>query len=662
MERVKKLFVIFGIPLVFFLVSLFTLKDYGISWDEPIHFIRGQAYLHYYLTGELTYKNIKTQKSFFQNNSYNGAYFFQNDSGHPPTNDIMAAFSNFVFFQKLKIMGDIESFHLFNVLASTLLVAVVGIFAYQTMGLIPALIASGVIATYPLFFAESHFNIKDPPQAAFSFLGLWLFWLSLKKLNWKFLIFSGIAFGLSFGMKFNVLFLFPAIFVYLLLRYLPYLVKGKFSFKIIPKKYLLVFLLFPLIILFILLAFWPYLWQDPIYNFWQAVRYYKDIGTGASYEKSFLTIGGFNLYPWVWISLTTPPVVLLLTIFGTLFIFKGKRFEDKVEYLWLFSFLFPILRVSLPKVLIYGGVRQIFEFIPAMALICGYSVYKMGIIFKRKIHNIKKIQFLIFLLIYFSGLLIIVRYHPNENVYFNFLIGGLKGAQQEKIPYWGNSFGNAYWQAVKWINRNTPKGSKLALIQGTSTNISSFLLRSDIHYSNLNWSGIYRQGEYLVELTHNDPIEMYPYVWEYVNKLLVPVYEVKVDGVAIAKVWKNDLEDTKSEYKKPEVKLVNYQMTVNNKGIGVAFNKNVLVTRIFLHYVPDLNCSSYSAIIRSSLNLKDWLTEKESIPVEQVTVLDKSFNMSPFFFAAREIKYLKIETEDKSCLLNNPSLEVWGLN
>ena len=52
----------FAISLIvffsFFAAGLLTLKDYGISWDEPVHYQRGQAYLRYIITGQRDYKKL----------------------------------------------------------------------------------------------------------------------------------------------------------------------------------------------------------------------------------------------------------------------------------------------------------------------------------------------------------------------------------------------------------------------------------------------------------------------------------------------------------------------------------------------------------------------------------------------------------------------------
>ena len=188
----KKIFTISIIPSIFFILSLLTISHYGISWDEPMHFSRGQAYLHYFLSGDLHYskEDFSSRPSYYQVTSYDAEFFMKNDSGHPPLNGILAATSNYIFYQKLGTLGDIDSYHLFNIVSSTFLVLVVSIFAAQTYGLFAAFISGIVIASYPLFFAESHFNIKDPAETAFFAACIWAFWNALKKYSWRWLLAS----------------------------------------------------------------------------------------------------------------------------------------------------------------------------------------------------------------------------------------------------------------------------------------------------------------------------------------------------------------------------------------------------------------------------------------------------------------------------------------
>jgi hypothetical protein len=682
--KMSRLLIIFLIPALFFIISLFTIKDYGISWDEPIHFYRGQAYLHLFTTGKSNYADMPVVKehqrarvdqkslneklksvqefrrSYFQDQQLTADFWYIHDGGHPPLNGIMAAATNKIFYQKLGLLGDLESHHLFNILVSTLLVLIVVIFAYQTLGLGAALVSGITLTTYPLFLAESHFNIKDPAESLFITLTIWAFWMSLQKRSWKWLLGAVISFGFGLSTKFNILFLPFIISPYLLIRYWPVsLVK----MTKISRVYMFTLLLAPFIIIAIFWGSWPYLWTNPITHFLEVVGYYHDIGVDRGTQPSILTKGGFNLYPIIWIITTTPPVVLILTLIGLIASFwYGKK--EKVIYLFVVWLLFTIGRVTVPGTAIYGGVRQIMEYIPAMALFSGLGakvLWDLGTKRFGKIAGYLLIVAVISGFIYHTSVLI--KLHPNENVYFNSLIGGLSGAKERNIPYWGNSFGNAYWQAIQWLNENGEENAKLALIQGTGLNVPQIMLRPDIQYWNNYWSGVKKEGEYLMELTHNDPVKIYPYAWDYSEIFLEPVYEVKVDGVAIAKLWKNDLAHTREGFKFEVPYTGNITTTIKEKTLMVTFDEKQKLSRIIFGFDSGNNCSLPKGKIDTSIDGSQWRSEPEALPSNQISPIDGLDNgKATFFFPAREAKFLRVilDTSD-SCLLQNPTIAVYIL-
>ena len=633
---------------VFLGVMFLTLEDYGISWDEPIHFLRGQSYLHYFLTGKTRYDEAVEPKSHYENNSL-GAEFFLVREGHPPINDVFSAVFNQVFHQKLKLLGDIEAYHLFNISAASFLVFIVVIFAYETYGLFAAVIAFLVVSLYPLFFSEAHFNVKDPAETAFFAATIWTFWKSVQKGSPKWLFLTAVFFGLALGTKFNVLFL-PLIIVpyYFFIRPL----------KKISKRYILGLTVSPLIVLAIFFLSWPLLWQETIPNLLKVISYYKQLGTGHNYEPSFLLLGGLNLFPTYWIIVTTPVAVLMLTIIGMLGTFISKR-RDGVGMLWLLWLLIPIVRVTVPGMSIYGGVRQIMEFLPAMALLAGLGASYL--IQKLKLTIYKYL----FILITFILLLIpIVKYHPHENVYFNFLVGGLKGAKEKNIPYWGNSYGNAYKPAIDWLNENAPINSRLALIQGTSLNIPQIMLRKDITFGNHFWSGIERKGEYLLELTHNDPVRYYPYAWDYVEKFLDPVYEVKVDGVAIAKLWKNDLEHTKPEMRRGETVYTGQLEVMLEGGSLETLAKEILtLTRLKVEYGNFDSCTSLKGIVEVSGDGEIWQKEPDPVPAVQTSVEESlGPNQMTYYFPGTEAVAVRYVGESENqCIFNDPKVTLYIL-
>lgn len=663
-------FIIILIPLLFFILSLITLKDYGISWDEPAHFFRGQAFLNFFLTGNTDYSNLKynSKTSYYQEPSLTASYFFKVDGGHPPLNGIMAALTNYLFYQKLSIMGDIEAHHLFNILCATFLVLITIIFTTQYYGLFAGIIAGLSIASYPLLFSEGHFNIKDPAETAFFTATIWTFWNAIKSNNWRWMLASSIFFGVSLGTKFNILFLpfilIPWYSVYILnhsenpFRYLSH----------IPKKISLALLAYPIIVFIIFFGSWPYLWQDLYHNTLSVFVYYKDIGIGSG-QTNYHILNGFNLFPITWIIITTPPIVLILGTIGffTILINMIKRLNDSyftglLLLLWL---AVPIIRVTMPHSSLYGGIRQIMEFIPALCILTGIgavSLVQLSIKLFGNNQNSKLIFKVLLFIAFIPHILVMFKLHPNENVYFNSLIGGIKGAQQLDIPYWGNSFGNAYLQTANWLNQNAPIGSHVALIQGTATNIPKIYFRNDINFSNSFWSGIDRTGEYLVDLTHQGYRQAYPFVWDYLDTVLIPVYEVNVEGVTIAKIWKNDMAHSKPQFineKKLEIKNVSVKSNI----LEISFKKQYSLAKLILEYTPSGECVKMeSGLIETSLDGIKWFQEPEKIGDQQVVYYNSLEDRKiTFIFSARKASYLRIIADsDKSCVLQNYSLKLTG--
>lgn len=627
-----KYFLSFIFFLIYLLLGLVTLKDYNISWDEPTHFKRGQAYLRYYLMGEKTYQNLPPydlnrartdstyhERSIYQENGFDTDYYLKNDGDHPVLNDILAALSNYVFYQKLGLLGDVESYHLFEIFVSAVLIGIVFLFGYEAFGLWSGIFSAIFLATYPLFWAESHFNIKDPIETTFFTTAIYFIWKSLTVKKLTLLFVASLFVGMAFATKLNVVFM-----PFIILPWLSVIIilDKKLRSLILSRKFIFLFTLIPFIAYGIFVASWPWLWQDVISNTLKVLGYYKEIGTEAR---------GWSLYALKWIFFSTPPLVLLFFSFTTFFLKKsrGRGYVLPLLYFWLSV---TILRVTVPGASIYGGVRQIMEYIPPLVLIAGTGAGYL-------IENLKfKYQKFLFVVLPFAFLVFsLYRFHPNENVYLNSFIGGVKGAKQNGFPSAGFSFGNAYLQGLAWLNQNAERGAKLALVQGTTLNIPAYKIRADINYSNAYWSGIMRKGEYLIELTHNYELKFYPYAWEYVETMLEPVYEVKVGGATILTIWKNDLEHTKLSYRKEEILIKRF-------GNVIDMGEEVNLTRL---RAMSIACSQTSGgVIETSLDGVKWQREKDLIGNEQI------YGISPvdkdgfiFFFPARRARYIKIPCE-----------------
>ncbi len=646
---------------LFFAVGLLTLKDYGISWDGPVHYQRGQVYLWYIFTGQKDYKKLPSYNLVkAQNNSkYHerslyqiedilraGKYIMDYDRGHPPVADIISAFFNFVLYQRFGIVGDIESYHIFIIFCGALAVVFVFLFASEIFGNLAGILSAIFMATYPLFWSESHFNIKDPPVTAFITASFYFFWKGIKKNRLLFISISSVFAGLALGVKFNILFFAPL-----------YLWFAIGSIKK-NKKLLIGFLLFPLIIYGLFYVFWPYIWGDPIARTIQVFKYYEKVGIGYLYQGNFL-FGPFNLYPLYWI-LTTTPLITLITAFAGLFTIYVKR-KKNMDFLVfiLFWLALSVGRVSFAKMSIYGGVRQIMEFVPAVSILAGtgsaFLINNLALRFKKKI----PVRLLCLVLVSIILIVPLWKLHPYENIYFNSLIGNLGGAIEKKIPAAGNTFGMAYKEGIDWINSNAPQNSKLAIIQGAMANLPLYKIRSDIIYDNRNFSGIDKKGEYLMEVNYIQEINSYHYVWEYSQKFLKPVYEVKVDGGVILTIWKNDQDNTKEEYKLNEVGNVNRVSILDNKNyVLLSFDIELLLSRLSMSFK---NCDkSPNGYIEISTDGTIWERQGDPIPSEQIyRKLNVRDGLLEYMFPAVRAKYIKLVlSELDSCSIDKFNLKI----
>src|SRR5581483_1053162 len=316
--------------------------EYGINWDTINHLPRGQAFLRYFLTGKKDYSDLPlySNKSFqdpgtlwpqtsgrslYQSSETDFNYFLAHSSqGHPPTSDILSSLFNLIFYQKLHLINDIDSYRLYSIVLTACLIALIFYWISSKYGKVAGLIASLSIALYPVFWAESHFNNeKDIPETVF--WSFFLFCLSKgienKKIKW--IIASGIFFGLALGTKFNILFSGAVI--------LPWITFYLFSKKekLFSKTNIKIFIFGIIALLLglgIVFATWPNLWADPIEGLQNAIYFYKTIGlASAPFDNRFILIKTINIYPLYWIIVATSPIILGLFAFGIIYFLKNIR-------------------------------------------------------------------------------------------------------------------------------------------------------------------------------------------------------------------------------------------------------------------------------------------------------------------------------------------------
>ncbi len=688
----KKILILI-IPTISLLVAILTLKSYGINWDEPYHYRRGQAFLQYYLTGLKTYQNMPKypplkgnsdnpdfrnseenflavqknpnlsdpnfRRSFYQDDSWNGEYSIDIEKpyGHPPLNGILAAGFNKIFYQKLGILGDLESYRLFIIALVSLSTFAIAFFMWKEFGIIESVFTSLAFTIYPLVIGEQHFNIKDPIEMSFYTITILTAYLGVKKNKFIWLLISVLCFSFALSTKFNIAFsLIPITlwFIYYLLKN-----KNKIDKKKLFRNIGIVVLIAPFIILGVLILSYPTLWKDPVGGIAQIVKFYLEVGYPKSLPAGYYYFGFLNMFPLVWITFTTPPIEIFLFLISVIFSFKLVKKNSFVLLLFLWI-LVTIGRNSFFNALNYGGVRLIMEYVPALAMLSGIAAGYLVKLNKKYI----AISSLVILLAFVPTILKLIKIHPNENTYFNFLINGLAGAKAANIPAWGDSYGNAYYQGVEWLNANAEKNAKVSVPVGNTSNIPRFKLRPDIAVSPYYWSGLNHNGEYLIELTY-DYLPMNYFALKYLNEAMLPVYEVKVDGVAIAKVWKNDTKHIKSEFTKTKDILVKTKSDPINKTLELTLVNPEKLMAVKIEE-PVKKCTPLkTGYVTTSLDGKNWTREPEDIAGDQLNreATKKLEPIYEFYFVAKDSRIIRFNVDDtNNCLLKATQAFVTVLN
>lgn len=679
---------------IFLYVGIRTVSHYNINWDEPDHFVRGQAYLHLFLTGKKTYADLPQfdefqraaqgnmrehlanfpRYSIYQSSALDATYHLANDNGHPPLNGILASLTNYVLYQRLGFVGDVESYHLFILFLSALLVFLVGFWVTREYGVFAGFVSSVSLILSPMFLSESHNNIKDPVEATFFAFFLFFFYKAVTEKRWQWMIGAGIAAGFALGTKFNILFA-----PFIVGPWLSAYTIGRFrtlGYKHIQEsRVVIIFLLLvPLVAIGIFFLSWPFLWQNTIQNIFKIISYYREVGIGAFRNRDFVFYG-FNTYPVSWIFTTTPLPTLVLMLVGFLSsFFLLKRDVRKTTLLWLTWFLIPIVRVSVPGSTIYGGTRQIMEYVPAMAILAGIGAstivsslvrYFVSSFTKLRKHR-KRVTLALQAIIILSFIPItlkLISIHPNENLYFNSLIGGLQGAATKNFPGWGSTLGNPYVQGVKWINAHAEPNARLTLALGLMTTIPPIKLRSDIEYSNTLKSVVFREGEYIMDLTYYEFQKPY-YDAVYPERFLIPVHQIAVDGVPILTIWKNDSAHTKPGFvEERELELIEFKRG-DSQSFSVSLTQPRYLTRVVLAFDSARCDREKNAFIYTSLNGTQWKKEPEGLLDQQIPNIKKKLAEGTIthFLAAVPARYLTIDgLSTNSCLLDNLQLRLFGL-
>jgi tetratricopeptide (TPR) repeat protein len=408
-------YIFFSVAAVILFLMLITSRDAGINCDEVLHYNHSLSVYDYFATHGRDQSALNTPDTHLK-------YYGQ-------------SFDNLVTIL-IKWFGieDAYSFrHLMSSLAGWLVIFVTAFFVVWLAGYRAGIIALLLFAASPTFLGHAHNNLKDIPFALAYISGIFLilkFLTAQGKIRFTIILLltASLAFSLSIraGGVLLICYLWFFFFVFYLLKYFTYrkIDLGEIRTRLMWIAGITVVSWFAGILL------WPYALQRPVANVIESYR------VMAHFPDTFRQIfegkvEWSDYMPWYYliksmaitIPLLIPAGVLSFTIFSLQIFREGKL----ILYGMIgFTILFPLVFVVFEKSNLYSSWRQFLFLYPVIVLLAavGYN----HLLKKLKGKYLILFSVIVFALLSVHPVTFMIRNHPYYYLYYNQLVGGLRGA------------------------------------------------------------------------------------------------------------------------------------------------------------------------------------------------------------------------------------------
>ena len=431
-NKANSKFIVLFLFSVYFLIGIFTFKDYGISIDEQFQRSSGLYWLSYILkllhldklsaVALLKFENIQgftlvtadqipTYGIIFDVPSALIEIIFSIDE--PKNYFYLRHLMNFLFFF-------ISSIYFYRLLVNR----------FENINL--CILGTIFYILSPRIYGASFYNNKDIIFLSVVSITIYFLFKYFDEKNLKNLILFSIFSAICTSTRMIGIF-FPISF--LLIIFLSNL-NNKKEFEIIK-----IFMLYITLYLFFLFIHWPYLWTAPLENllsiFYSSSKLlieYTIFFNGEYIKSNFLPFW----YIPTWISISTPPLYLLLFIFGYFYILKRFflrfinlkensnypdfwRGTDEIkDFLIFFNLTIIFLYLILFNITLYNGWRHIYFFNAFIIYIATYGLYIFFSKFKTQ-KSVNRINFFVIIFLSITTFKMIIH-HPFQNIYFSSLL------------------------------------------------------------------------------------------------------------------------------------------------------------------------------------------------------------------------------------------------
>ncbi|HZG00542.1 MAG TPA: tetratricopeptide repeat protein, partial [Chitinophagales bacterium] len=215
------------------------------------------------------------------------------------------------------------------------------------------------------------------------------------------------------------------------------------------------------------LLFWPFGLLAPLSNPFKALEEMSNFSMpiGLLFDGQMMTSKdiGWNYIPrWLWI--TTPLVILFAALaYAVVWFFARRKFSPTLSLLLIFATVFPWAYIVYQDSPLYDSLRQLLFILPLIAVLAALTWHYILVSAKQRAVQYALVGLMV------VGIILPVRFsianHPNQYVYFNELIGGIKGAYGKyDTDYYMNSIREtAEWFRQSEMYKNATPQNKILL-------------------------------------------------------------------------------------------------------------------------------------------------------------------------------------------------------
>ena len=455
-KRTKKY--IFLLIAINVLIGALVFRDYGYSWDEPLFYDYADALGYAYTPNEWLSGNFDLERSFGSSGD--------DHKTRGPAYLLLARGP--VYGLETLGLDKASAWHLVNFIFFQMGVYFLYRLTSRWVKPSAALAASALFAWQPLLWGHAFINPKDPPFLVFFLASVCLGFEMVdrltdetKKQKLTTVFLPAIALGITTSIRVLGPFAGLLVFIYLLLEVLK---NKRLRVSIAPWRGFLVYVILAILTMF---ATWPFLWQNPVTNFLEVLRFMSDNPTNLSvlFDGEVYRAGELprRYLPTMLATTLTEPVLPLFIIgvaIAYLQFFRQNRQlraslrETGVPDSWrslrssleiaptgnnitpltlvLLWFGIVFAYVLLRRPAMYDGIRHFLFILPPIFIFAGFT-FEFLIDHLTSSWLYAGLTFLLLL----PGILEITQLHPYEYTYYNSFVGGTNGAfRKYETDYW----------------------------------------------------------------------------------------------------------------------------------------------------------------------------------------------------------------------------------